>query len=515
MRLLVPPALSGSGLLALDSRLSGIVYLVGAGPGDPSLITLRGVQCLQRADVILFDYLVNPRVLVHAPAASERICLGRHGRSRIWPQAEINERLVDLALQGKTVVRLKGGDPAVFARGADELEALVQAGIPFEVVPGITAALAAGSYAGIPITHRGLASAVALVTAQEDFGKTAPSLNYESLATFPGTLVFYMGVTTAERWTGELIRAGRPAATPAAIVRRCSFPDQHVIKCTLGEVADRLAPENRIRPPVIVIIGEVTTLAPVLGWFQKRPLFGKRVMITRPREQCARLSTLLEEAGAEVIQQPAIEIKPPQDWDQVDAALGRLEQFDWAVLSSANGVSHFLERLLAGGGDLRQLGSLKLACVGPGTADRLREYHLRADLQPDRHRAEALADGLAEHASGKRFLVLRASRGRDVLAERLTEAGGLVEQIEVYTSADVAHAEHEVADALAAGAISWTTVTSSAIARSLVRLFGENLRQTQLASISPLTSATLRQLGFEPAAEAEVYTMEGLVECIL
>ena len=501
--------------LPIDSRRLGKVYLVGAGPGDPSLITLRGVQCLERADVILFDYLVNPRILVHASTACQRICLGRHGRSRIWRQEEINERMVALAGQGKVVVRLKGGDPAIFARGADELEALVRAGIPFEVVPGITAALAAGSYAGIPITHRGLASAVALVTAQEEHGKAAPSLDYQSLATFPGTLVFYMGVTNAERWSGELIRAGKPAGTPVAIVRRCSFSDQRVIACTLGEVAEKLAPENRIRPPVIVIIGEVTTLAPVLSWFQKRPLCGKRVLVTRPRGQYEKLSCLLEEVGAEVIQQPVIEIRPPPDWELVDETLGRLDQFDWVVFSSANGVCYFLDRLLNRGGDLRRLGTLKLACVGPGTASRLRDYHLHADLQPDQHRAESLADALAQDAGGKRFLLARASRGREVLAERLGRAGGHVEQVVVYTSADLPMADQEVADALACGAIDWVTVTSSAIARSVVRLFADELHQTRLASISPLTSATLRQLGFEPAAEAEAYTMEGLVQCIL
>lgn len=490
------------------------VYLVGAGPGDPQMITLRAVECLQRADVVLYDYLVNPRVLQHARDAAELTCLGKHGEGKIWSQDEINQRLVELAQAGKTVVRLKGGDPAVFARGAEEAEALAKNRIRFEIVPGITAAFAAGSCAGIPITHRDLASAVALITGQEGPGKSTSSLDYEALARFPGTLIFYMGVTTAETWTAKLIEAGKPAETPAAILRRCSFPDQQKIICTLGDVAQRLAAPPKIRPPAIVIIGEVAALSETSSWFDKRPLFGQRVVVTRAAEQAASLVAKLEELGAEVHVQPAIEISDPPDWTPVDDALGRLGEFDWLVFSSTNGVHCFFKRLFATDRDLRALGHIQLAAVGSRTADALRDYRLNVDFHPAEYRAEALAAGLAEEAVGKRFLLVRASRGREVLAEQLRAAGGSVEQIVVYCSTDVPAASPGVAHLVADQQINWITVTSSAIARSLVQMFGDDLKKARLASISPVTSATLNELGHSPTIEATEYTMDGVVRAI-
>jgi uroporphyrinogen III methyltransferase / synthase len=518
----------------------GKVYLVGAGPGDPRLITLRGMQCLAQADAVLYDYLVNPQLLTLCRQDAERLSLGKHGGGRIWSQEEINDSLVRLARQGKTVVRLKGGDPVVFARGVEEIEALIAAGISLEIVPGITAALAAGSFAGIPITHRELASAVALVTGHEDGGKEGPPLDYASLAAFPGTLVFYMGVTTAARWSAELIAAGKTPQMPVAVIRRVSFPDQKVWQTTLGEVAAFVA-RTKLRPPVIFVVGEVAALAPTLSWFDKRPLCGQSVLVTRPAKMWSTpsasaqidrddpLTSALSDLGAEVLLQPAIEIRPPDDWTKVDAALARLREFDWLVFSSVNGVDALLGRLLDVGWpfradmdgpegpsyyDLRALAGVKIAAIGSATAARLAEYHLRADLIPDEFRAEALAESLAADAHGKRFLLARASRGREVLAETLAAAGGIVEQVAVYQSVDVTTPDPEIAARLAAGRINWITVTSSAIARSLARLFGDELRKIKLVSISPITSSTLRELGFEPAAEAKEYTMEGVVEAI-
>jgi uroporphyrinogen III methyltransferase/synthase len=495
----------------------GHVYLVGAGPGDPGLITWRGVQCLRRADAVLFDYLANPSLLAHAPAAAERICLGRHGRERIWSQDEINERLVRLAREGKCVVRLKAGDPAVFSRLSEEVAALEAAGIAYEIVPGITAALAAGSYAGIPLTERGRASAVAFVTGHEQGDKDIPQIDFSALAAFPGTLVVYMGVTTAGEWTRALIDAGKPAETPAAIVRRCTWPDQQTIRCTLGTIAERIT-QAHVRPPVISIIGEVAAAAQLKSWFIERPLFGQRVLITRPRHQAGRMWDLLSELGAQCLLQPAIEIETLADWSAVDAAIERLADFDWLVFSSANGVEHLLGRLLNTGRDVRALGPVKIAAIGPATAEALRQFHVQADLTPDEYRAEALAEALveaaAQHTTKPRFLLVRASRGREVLAETLTAAGCSVKQIVTYSSVDVATPDPEIAALLRQGRIDWITVTSSAIARSLVRLFGEDLRRAKLASISPITTDTLRELGYEPAAEAREYTMEGVVEAI-
>jgi uroporphyrinogen III methyltransferase/synthase len=495
----------------------GIVYLVGAGPGDPGLITLRGVECLRRADLVLFDYLANPRIVEHAPAAAEKICVGKHGRSRIWSQEEINARLIEEARGGKTVVRLKGGDATVFARIAEETEALLAAGVRFEIVPGITAALAAGAYAGIPITHRDFASAAALVTGQEDPEKEGSSLDWGALARFPGTLVFYMGVTTARHWSQELIRHGKPPNTPAAIVRRCSLPDQRTIRCALEEVAEKVEARDgqRLRPPAIVIVGKAAALSPALSWFEQRPLFGKTTLVTRPRDQAHELEARLVELGAEVLFQPAIEIADPPAWEPVDQAIGRLAEFDWLAFTSANGVRFFLDRLLASRRDLRSLGAAKLAVIGPGTERALAEYRLKADVRPERFDAEALAELLAPRAAGKRFLYPHASRGRDTLPRLLQEAGAILEEVVVYSHIDVAEPNQDIAERLMSDRIDWITVTSSAIARSLAAMFGDALRKTRLASISPITSGALRDLGYEPSAEAAEYTMAGVVEAIL
>jgi uroporphyrinogen III methyltransferase/synthase len=492
----------------------GTVYLVGAGPGDPGLITWRGVECLRRADAVLYDYLVNPRILTHAKPGAELVCLGRHGRDRIVPQPEINERLIALARQGQTVVRLKGGDPTIFARLAEELDALTAASVPFEIVPGLTAALAAGSFAGISVTHRDEASAVAFVAGHEQEGKGTAGLDFAALAEFPGTLVFYMGVITARQWSEALMAAGKRSDTSAAIIHRCSWPDQQVIATTLGQVAAELE-AARMRPPAIVVIGEVTAPAAVHDWFSSRLLFGQRVLITRAVEQAEALASRLSELGAACLLQPAIEIGMVANWAPVDAALARLDEFHWLVFSSANGVRFLLDRLLACGADLRRLAGIQLAVIGPGTAEEFARYHLKADLQPDEYRAESLAAALAGQARGQRFLLARASRGREVLAEELVAAGGIVEQVVVYSSRDIEQADEGIAAALSAGQIDWITVTSSAIARSLVRMFGDNLRKSKLASISPLTSEVLRQLGHEPAAEARDYTMDGLVQAIV
>jgi uroporphyrinogen III methyltransferase/synthase len=491
------------------------VYLIGAGPGDPGYITLRGVECLSQADVVLYDYLVNPAILRHARAEAELICLGHHGRSRIWSQAEVNERIVSLARQGKIVARLKSGDPTIFARVAEELEVLRSAGIACEIVPGVTTAVAVGSCAGIPLTHRDYASAVALITGHEDGGKEETALDYPALARFPGTLVFYMGVTTVRHWTAELMAAGKPPETPAAIVRRCSFADQQTMLCRLDEVAQRMTSPEKMRPPVVVVVGEVARSTNRHDWFGQRPLFGKRIVVTRPAGQCDALVRPLRELGAEVLSQPAIRIEPPESWSAVDAELAHIGRYDWIVFSSANGVQMFLGRLLSTGRDVRALGDTEIAAIGPGTADELARYHLRADCVPDDYRAESLAESLKQDAVGAQFLLIRASRGREVLAERLTAAGGTVSQVVVYRSTDVIQPDAPIVELLAAGKIDWITVTSSAIARSLVNLFGSELRKTRLASISPITTATLAELGYQAAAEATEYTMPGLVQAIL
>ncbi|MFT5527080.1 MAG: uroporphyrinogen III methyltransferase/synthase, partial [Pirellulaceae bacterium] len=442
-----------------------------------------------------------------------------HGNSRIWSQAEINQALVARANSGKVVVRLKGGDPGVFARGAEEAEVLAAENIPFEIIPGITAALAAGSYAGVPITHRDHASAVAFITGQQRAEtEQQTELDYKALANFPGTLVFYMGVTTVAQWSEGLLRAGKDPATPTALIRRCSFADQQSWFTTLGEVAEMV--EGKIRPPVVVIVGQVANLASTLSWFDKRPLYGQRILVTRAASDRDKLSERLTRLGGNVFSQPTIKISPPSDWQPVDAIIQMLSDagsaaVDWLLFSSSNGVQHFMQRLLEQH-DTRILGRTKIATVGASTAEALEQYHLKADLVPQQRRAESLATELIEASSSPLNVVsIRASRGRDVLTQMLTEAGHNINEVAAYEHSDVVQSDEDIATALKNGEFDWVTVTSSAIARSLVQMFGSDLQKTKLVSISPITSDTLRELGFSPAAEATTYDMEGVVDAIM
>jgi uroporphyrinogen III methyltransferase / synthase len=505
----------GASFQEVMNESGGKVYLVGAGPGDPGLLTLRGAECLRAADVVLYDYLASSDLLELTRPGAERICLGRHGHGRLLTQTEINEAMIRHAQTGRTVVRLKGGDPAIFARLSEELAALQAAGVPYEIVPGVTAAQAASSYASIPLTQRDDASCVAFVTGQETHDKTAAEpLDYAALARFPGTLVFYMGVTTGGDWSHALIKHGKPSTTPVAMVRRCSLPDQQAIFTTLGEVAE-VVRTNNLRPPAIMIVGDVAKRSEIPNWFISRPLFGQTVLVTRPPHQAHDLARRLRELGANILRQPAIEIRPPADWSQVDRVIDRIAEFDWLVFSSANGVEYFLGRLLERGYDMRHLGRVRLAAIGPATVAALTKFHLRSYVQPETYRAEALAEVLAPEVRGKQVLLARASRGREVLAEMLTTAGATVEQVVVYESRDVAAPDKEVAKALTDGMIDFTTVTSSAIARSLIKLFGKELLKTRLAAISPLTASELADHGFPAAIVAETYTTDGLVDAIL
>ena len=492
---------------------SGRVYLVGAGPGDPGLLTLRAAEVLGRCDLVLYDGLCNPELLRHAPQA-ETICVGKHGQSRIWRQDEIIAEMLKRARAGLAVVRLKGGDPAVFARTAEEVDALGEAGVLFEIVPGITAALAASSYAGIPVTHRGLASAVALVTGHEEPAKPESALDWNALAKFPGTLVIYMGVTTAESWTQALMNGGKPPETPAALIRRCSLEDQQTIHCRLDEVASRLTPASQFRPPVIVIVGAVTELASTMSWMQNRPLFGQTVLVTRPVDQADALSERVRELGATVVCQPAIEIGPPDSYEEVDAAIGFLGDFDTLIFCSRNGVRYFLDRLFDSGVDARKLSGLRIAVVGKQTAAELSQYHILADTIPSQFDAQSLGNELAGEISGKKVLIIRASRGKENLAEMLTRAGGKVTQVVAYSHRDVETPETYVTRLFEQRKIDWVTVTSSATAENLVRMFGDAIKKTKIASLSPVTSRKLAELRITVTAEADPSTIDALVHAI-
>lgn len=502
----------------MPDHAAGRVYLVGAGPGDPGLLTLEGARRLGEADVVLYDYLANEALLRHAPADATRVCLGRHGHGKVWTQQQINERMVAEALAGKTVVRLKGGDPSVFGRMAEEIAACQAAGVPLAIVPGVTTATAAGAYAGLTITDRDHASCVALVTGhQRADGEPSGTADFARLAGFPGTLVVYMGVTTAPEWSQQLIDAGKPADTPAAIVRRCSLPDQQTVHTTLGRLGDVLAP-GRMRPPLVVVVGEVAGES-AADWFASRPLFGKTVMVTRPAGQADAMRQRLEDLGARVLEQPAIEIASPADLGPLDAAIGSLLDYAWVVFSSRNGVDAFLGRMKQLGRDARSFGSARVAAIGPATAEALAEWRLDSDLTPDEHCAEALAEALSADASGKQTLLIRASRGREVLAETLSAAGAIVDQVVAYESRDVASADPKVLDEIAAGRVDWITATSSAIARSSVRLFVEAIarapQKPRWAAISPLTADALAAEGPQADAVATTFTVDGVIDALL
>ncbi|MFP4623989.1 MAG: uroporphyrinogen-III C-methyltransferase, partial [Gemmatimonadota bacterium] len=384
------PRSGGDPTLPTGRRKPGTVYLVGAGPGHPGLLTLRGVECLKKADLVLYDYLANPSLVEHARPGAELVRLGHHnGGPRLTPN-QITAAMVEGALAGRCVVRLKGGDPAIFGRLADETEALRKLDIPYEVVPGITSGLSIAAFAEVPLTHHDDASAVALVTGRERSGKEESNLDYRALAAFPGTLVFYMGVRGVARWSGALIEHGRAPDTPVAIVRWCSRARQQTVRCTLETVTEVVESHN-VRPPALFVVGKVVAHSPSLSWFQSRPLFGATVLVAGSAGTSARLREQLAEQGAEVIVQPAIRVVDPPDWSAVDAAVDRIGEYDWLVFSSPNGVEGLVRRVFDQGGDARRLSGPQMVALGSGTADRLEAYHLRPEIVPEIFRPTQLA----------------------------------------------------------------------------------------------------------------------------
>ncbi len=497
----------------------GKVYLVGAGPGDPGLITLRGRACLEMADVVLYDALANPQLLLLAPGA-ECLCVGKHGETPIWTQADINAKIVHLAQQGLTVVRLKGGDPAVFARTAEELEVLAAAAIPFEVVPGITAALAAASYVGIPITHRQHASAVAFVTGQQQSGGVPQHIDWEALARFPGTLVLYMGVTTADEWTKNLIAAGKLGATPAAIIRRCTWSDQSTLRCSLAEVAAHLHADRHVRPPVIVIVGEVAALGNDFDWFTARPLHGCSVLVTRAGGQASELVQTLQELGAEVFQQPVIDILPPDDFGSLDAAIEQIQSGRalGITFSSSNGVDGFCERLHYHARDSRALAGLCLAAVGPATAARLKTYGLRADVVPGpahEFSAAGLLDSLPPALDGQVWIVTTTNRSRETLTRELQQRGAQVHEALCYETQHVNAIDPAIVSGLTSERIQYVTITSSLIAEACFELFADYRHFLRPLSLSDNTTRELSRLGWPAAAQATTHTTAALVDALV
>jgi uroporphyrinogen III methyltransferase/synthase len=494
-----------------------LVALVGAGPGNPGLLTVRAVECLARAQLVLYDYLVPAQLLDYAPDAARRVCvneLAEHHPQRI---PHVHQLMLDAARRGQRVVRLKGGDPLLFGRGGEEAAVLRAAGIPYEIVPGVTAALGAAAFAGIPLTHRLHSSAVAVVTGHEKPDKEQPRVNWPALARFPGTLVVYMGLGRLQWIAQTLIDNGLDPQTPAAAVHSATTGRQRTVTAPLRELPDAVR-QAELKAPAVIIIGEVVALRSDLAWFEQRPLFGKRVLVTRPRRQAADLVRRLEILGASVMLLPAVEVREVSDWSGVDRALAQLAMYQWLVFTSANGVHAFIRRLRHSGRDLRALGSLKIAVIGPSTGDTLRDYQLEPDVMPGEYRSETLVEALKDRVKGQRVLLARADRGRDVLREGLSAVAN-VEQVTVYSQVDAVATDLQAV--MRNGGIDYVTVTSSNIARAvlggldtdaLALLRGGTIG---LVSISPVTSAVVHELGLPVAAEAREYTMDGIVSALV
>ncbi len=499
---------------------TGKVFLVGAGPGDPGLITVKGRACIENADVLIYDYLAAPTLLKYAPEESEMIYVGKKGGDHTLSQDGINDLLVEKARAGFTVARLKGGDPFIFGRGGEEAEVLIEAGIPFEVVPGVTSAVAAAAYAGIPLTHRDFTSTVAFVTGHEDPTKAESSIDWASLAQGIGTLVFFMGVKNLPRIVEQLIAHGRSPDTPVALVRWGTTSRQATLTGTLSGIAGR-AQAARFKAPAIIVVGEVVRLREKMRWFEKRPLLGKRIVVTRAREQASDLVNRLTELGAECLECPTIQVMPPENWGPLDHAIDRLSEFDWIVFTSVNGVKFFFNRLFEKGRDVRALHRMRTAAIGPVTARRLLDFGLASDILPESYRAESVVDAFqAEAVSGKKILIPRAEEARPILPAELKKMGAIVEEVTAYRTRQARDNAETLLSALQAGEIDVVTFTSSSTAKNFKALLPVNadldtlMRGVVIASIGPITSDTASDLGFQVRVTAESFTIPGLCEAI-
>ena len=494
----------------------GMVWLVGAGPGDPELISVKGLRLIESADAIVFDRLVDSRLLDRASAGAELIDVGKIPGKRINRQEDINSRLVALAKEGKQVVRLKGGDPFVFGRGGEEAEVLAHAGVPFEVVPGITSAIAAPAHAGIPLTHRGIASSFTVVTGSEDPMKAETSVDWEVLAKSSDTLAVLMGQSNLASIADALIRYGRPADTPVALVQWGTEPYQRTLVGQLRDIAEKAAAAG-IGAPAVTVVGEVVKLRSVLRWFDSRPLFGKRVLVTRTRTQASALSEMLTRRGAQPVELPTIEIEPIGDYAELDSALKNGESFDWVIFSSANAVDIVFDRLNSLVLDARAMHGTKIAAIGPATRRRLSGRGIVADFMPASFVGETLADELkSQGMRGKRVLLPQAEIARDVLQRALVEMGAEVESIAVYRTV-TPHDTAERLQGILGEGINIATFTSSSTVSNLVELMGGNtdgLKDATIACIGPITAERAAQLGIKVEIVASEHTIAGLIEAV-
>ncbi|MDP3921310.1 MAG: uroporphyrinogen-III C-methyltransferase [Candidatus Omnitrophota bacterium] len=507
-------------------REKGKVFFVGAGPGDPGLLTLRGAEVLRDADVVAYDRLVNPEILNFAPAA-EKIYVGKKSASRpdrtkrhtVSDQQKINHLLARLAKPGKVVVRLKGGDPFIFGRGGEEAHYLKKKGVPYEVVPGISAGYAVPAYAGIPVTDRRLSSSVTFVTSHEGADKKARAVDWKKLAALDGTVVCFMGINTFPAVIKAFIAAGKPGSTPVAIIENGTLPGQRVVEGTLRTIAAKMR-AAKITSPALTVIGDVIRYRKELAWFDDKPLSGKTVLLTRPRSQMSLLRGALEKEGARVLEFPAIEILPPVNWEGLDRAIANLSEFDWIVFTSANAVRHFFTRLFDTGYDIRHLARNKIAVVGSATQEILLKVGLRADVMPSKFTSEALVDLLKQldAVRGSRFLLPRTDIAPEYLRRELKNAGAEVTQVIAYRTVRVAGGGQKLKNWLRRGKIDYITFTSSSTVDNFFDALPKGRRprvKSRLVSIGPVTSHTLKAYGYRPYREAGEHTVRGLVQTLI
>ena len=496
------------------------VYLVGAGPGDPGLITVKGRECIEAADVVIYDYLAAPALLNYARENAELIYVGKKGGDHTLSQEGINALIVEKAKSGSIVCRLKGGDPFIFGRGGEEAEVLESQGISFEIVPGVTSAIAAAAYAGIPLTHRKLTATLAFVTGHEDPHKEESNIDWESLGRGIGTLVFFMGVKNLPDITQKLIAHGKAPQTPVALIRWGTTSGQQTVTGTLDDIAARVK-EAGLKAPAIIVVGEVVRLREKLKWFETRPLLGKRIVVTRAREQASDLVKRLAELGAECLQYPTIHVTPAEDPAPLDDAVNRLSAYDWIVFTSVNGVKFFFERLFELGLDVRALNNMRTAAIGPVTAQRLLDHGLKSDIIPKNYRAEAVVEAFRrEDMQGKNVLLPRAAEARPVLPRELRAMGAEVDEVTTYLTEKVADQADLLTEALSEKRIDLITFTSSSTVKNFKALlppdrFNDLIDGVAIASIGPITTDTAIELGFDVRITADTYTIPGLCDVIV
>jgi len=514
--------------------MSGKVYLIGAGPGDPGLITIKGLECIKNADVVLYDRLVSKKIISYAREGAEIIFVGKSPERHTLTQEEISSLLLQKAREGKTVARIKGGDPFVFGRGGEEAFYLAENGVPFEIVPGVTSAVAVPAYAGIPVTDRRYASSFAVITGNEDPQKernrqneTTEKKNIHAhlsadsdLLTGAGTLIFLMGMANLPSIVETLILSGRSPKTPVAVIQWGSTAGQRTLCGNLLDIVEKAKAAN-FKNPAVIVVGEVVKLRNKLNWFEKKPLFGKRVLVTRSRHQASKLSKAIEELGGEPVEFPVIKIVPPEDYTPLDKAIEYLRCYSWIIFTSENGVESFFKRLLEKGKDVRELCGIKLCAIGPKTASALEKKGLKADYVPEEYRAEKVVEGLKDKISpGQSVLLPRADIARKVLPDRLKDLGVEVHEVHAYRTVQGEGDADYITDLLRAGKIDIVTFTSSSTVRNLENMLAVHnakdlFSEVTVACIGPVTAATAREYGMQVDIEAEEYTINGLVEAII